>query len=74
MIQNEVVIASACRTAIGSFQGSLKDIHVKELGRIVGEEVLQRAKIKKENVDNIICGNVIQAGGGPGMAVIVDRQ
>ena len=48
-MQNEVVIASACRTAIGSFQGSLKDIHVKELGRIVGQEAIQRANIKKEN-------------------------
>jgi acetyl-CoA C-acetyltransferase len=64
MMQNEVVIASACRTAIGSFQGSLKGIHVKELGRIVGKEALQRAKIKKEDVDNVICGNVIQAGAG----------
>ncbi len=67
-MQNEVVIASACRTAIGSFQGSLKGIHVKELGRIVGKEVIQRAKIKKEDVDNIICGNVIQAGAGGNVA------
>jgi acetyl-CoA C-acetyltransferase len=64
MIQNEVVIASACRTAIGSFQGSLKDVRVVELGRVVGEEAIKRAKIKKKDVDNVICGNVIQAGAG----------
>lgn len=63
-MQNEVVVASACRTAIGNFQGSLKDVHVKELGRIVGEEAIQRANIKKEDVDNVVCGNVIQSGAG----------
>jgi acetyl-CoA C-acetyltransferase len=64
MIQNEVVIASACRTAIGSFQGSLKDVPAVELGRVVGEDAIQRAKINKEKVDNVVCGNVIQAGAG----------
>ncbi len=39
-MNNEVVIVGACRTPIGSFLGSLQDVHVKELGRIVGTEAL----------------------------------
>lgn len=63
-MQHEVVIAGACRTAIGSFQGTLKDMHVKQLGRIVGEEAIRRAGISKNEVDELVCGNVIQAGVG----------
>ncbi|MCX5901768.1 MAG: thiolase family protein [Proteobacteria bacterium] len=61
---NEVVIVSACRTPIGDFLGSLKDIHPRELGRIVGAEAMQRAGIKPDQVDELVCGNVIQAGVG----------
>ena len=60
----EVVIASAARTAIGSFGGSLKDIPVVELGGIVIKEVLARAKIRPEKTDEVIMGNVLQAGLG----------
>ena len=66
----EVVVLGACRTPIGSFLGSLKDVHVKELGRIVGAEAIKRAGISTDDIDEIVCGNVIQAGCGG----IVGRQ
>lgn len=60
----EVVIASAARTAIGSFGGSLRDVPAVELGGIVIKEVLARAKIRPEKADEVIMGNVLQAGLG----------
>lgn len=63
-MSSEVVIASACRTAIGSFMGTLKDTHVKELGSTVGIEAIRRAGITADDVDEVVCGNVIQAGVG----------
>lgn len=67
-MNNQVVIVGACRTPIGSFLGSLQDVHVKELGRIVGTEALRRAGIGPEDVEEIVCGNVIQAGCGGNVA------
>lgn len=60
----EVVIASAVRTAVGSFGGSLKDVSVVDLGAIVIKEALNRAGVKPELVDEVIMGNVLQAGNG----------
>jgi len=60
----EIVIASACRTAIGSFGGTLKDVPAKKLGGIVIKEAINRAGIKPEMVDEVIFGNVLQAGLG----------
>jgi acetyl-CoA C-acetyltransferase len=60
----EVVIASAVRTAIGSFGGALKDIPAVELGALVIKEALSRANVKPEQVDEVIMGNVLQAGLG----------
>ena len=60
----EVVIASAVRTALGTFGGSLKDVPASELGAIVIKEAINRAGIKGENVEEVIMGNVIQAGLG----------
>jgi len=60
----EVVIASAVRTAVGSFGGRLKDVTAVELGSIVIKEALARAKIRPEKVDEVIMGNVLQAGLG----------
>ena len=67
-MKQEVVIASACRTAIGKFLGALKDTHVKELGSIVGKEAITRAHITLNDIDEVICGNVIQAGLGGNIA------
>jgi acetyl-CoA C-acetyltransferase len=64
----EVVIASGVRTAIGSFGGALKDVPAVELGGIVIREVLKRAKIRQERVDQVIMGNAIQAGERPNPA------
>ena len=44
-MQQEVVIASACRTAIGKFQGTLKDTPVKELGALVGRAAVTRREL-----------------------------
>lgn len=60
----EVVIVSAVRTAIGKFGGALKDISAAELGAIVIKEALNRANVNSEIVDEVIMGNVIQAGLG----------
>jgi len=60
----EVVIASAVRTAVGSFGGSLKGIPAVDLGALVIKEALKRANVNGELVDEVIMGNVLQAGLG----------
>lgn len=64
LIMQEVVIVSAVRTAIGSFQGSLKDVPAVQLGATVIKEALNRAGVSPEQVDEVILGNVLQAGLG----------
>jgi acetyl-CoA C-acetyltransferase len=64
----EVVIVSACRTAIGSFGGTLKNVKPAELGATVVKEAVNRAGIKPEQVDEVIFGNVLQAGLGQNIA------
>ena len=60
----EVVIAGAVRTAIGSFGGGLKDVHVSDLGATVLVEALKRAGLDAAAIEEVIMGNVIQAGAG----------
>ena len=60
----EVVIVSAVRTAIGAFQGALKDIPAATLGSIVIKEALQRIDLDASFVDEVIMGNVLTAGAG----------
>jgi acetyl-CoA C-acetyltransferase len=67
-MQNEVVIVSAVRTAIGSFLGSLKDVSAVDLGATVIKEALERAGVSPELVDEVIMGNVLQAGLGQNTA------
>lgn len=64
----EIVIASACRTAIGSFGGTLKDVPAVDLGAIAVKEAVKRAGIAPELVDEVIFGNVLQAGLGQNVA------
>ncbi|MEH7093758.1 acetyl-CoA C-acetyltransferase [Neobacillus vireti] len=64
----EVVIVSAVRTAIGSFMGTLSNTPATELGAIVIKEAVNRAGISGEQVDEVIMGNVLQAGLGQGPA------
>jgi acetyl-CoA C-acetyltransferase len=60
----EVVIAGACRTAIGTFGGSLKGFSAVELGTLVITEALKRAGMRPEAVGGIVMGHVLQAGLG----------
>ncbi|MBR6473723.1 MAG: acetyl-CoA C-acetyltransferase, partial [Firmicutes bacterium] len=60
----EVVIASAVRTPIGKFGGSLKDVSARKLGAIVIKEALNRAGVAPEMVDEVIMGCVLQGGLG----------
>jgi acetyl-CoA C-acetyltransferase len=60
----EVVIVSAARTPIGSFNGSLKGIPATKLGSIVIEETIKRANIEKSIVDEVIMGIVLPANLG----------
>jgi acetyl-CoA C-acetyltransferase len=60
----EVVMASACRTAIGTFGGSLKGLSAVQLGTIVIEEALKRAGVRPEAVGEVVMGHVLQAGAG----------
>ena len=64
----EIVIASACRTAIGTMGGSLKNTPVVDLGTIVIKEAINRAGIKPEDVDEVLMGCVLQAAQGQSVA------
>ena len=61
---SKAVIVSGARTAIGSFGGALKDVSATELGRIVIESAMERAGIDRADVEEVIMGNVLQAGVG----------
>lgn len=60
----EAVIVSSVRVAVGKFDGSLKGIPAVELGALVIKEAIQRAGIEGNLVDEVIMGNVLQAGLG----------
>ena len=64
----KIVIASACRTAIGKFGGTLANVPAAELGSIVIKEALNRANVAPEQVDHVYMGCVIQAGLGQNVA------
>ena len=60
----EAVIVSATRTAVGNFGGSLADVPAPALGAVVIREALTRAGVSESLVDEVIMGNVLQAGLG----------
>ncbi|WP_071872785.1 acetyl-CoA C-acetyltransferase [Atopomonas hussainii] len=60
----EVVIVAACRTAVGSFQGSLSAIPAHELGAVVIRKLLADSGIAPESVDEVLLGQVLTAGSG----------
>lgn len=64
MKHQEVVIVSAVRTAIGNFNGALKNVSAVQLGASVLESAMTRAGLEKTEVDEVIMGNVLQAGLG----------
>ncbi len=61
---SDVVIVSAVRTAIGSFQGRLSSVSATRLGAVVIEAALAKAGVDKRHVDEVVMGNVLQAGLG----------
>ena len=60
----QVVIASACRTPIGSFMGALSPLTAPQLGSVVIREALRRAGLKGEDVSEVLMGEVLTAGVG----------
>jgi len=60
----DAFIVSACRTAIGEFQGSLAGMGAAQLGALVIRESVKRAGIEAGEVDEVLMGNVVQAGVG----------
>src|SRR5881396_2793362 len=61
---NEVVIAGAVRTPIGTFGGALVDTSATQLGSVVIAEAIKRAGVQPDQVDEVIMGNVLSAGLG----------
>ena len=64
----KIVLAGACRTAIGTMGGSLSTVPAAELGSVVIKEALARAGVPAEQVDHVYMGCVIQAGLGQNVA------
>ena len=64
----EVYVVNCCRTAIGSFGGSLKDVPAAEMGAVVMKEALSRAGVKPEQVDEVMFGCILTAGLGQNVA------
>lgn len=64
----KVVIAGACRTAIGKMGGALSTVPAKDLGAVVIREALNRTGVAPEAVDEVLMGCVIQAGQGQNVA------
>ncbi len=60
----EVVIVSAVRTAVGAFNGSLSSLPAHALGTVVIQESLARAKVKSEEVSEVVMGQILTAGEG----------
>lgn len=67
-MSKKVVLAGACRTAIGKMGGGLSTTPVAKLGSIVIEEALKRAGVPKDAVDHVYMGCVIQAAQGQNVA------
>ena len=67
-MSRKVVLAGACRTAIGVMGGALSTVPAADLGTIVIKEALNRAGVKPEQVDEVYMGCVLQAGQGQNVA------
>ena len=63
-MSNDIVIVSAARTAVGSFNGSFANTPAHELGAVVIKEVLKRANVDAKDVDEVIMGQILAAGQG----------
>src|SRR6201986_3401854 len=67
-MSNAIVIVSAARTPVGSFNGALSSLPAHELGRVAIQAAIERAGISAADVDEVILGQVRQAGAGQGPA------
>ena len=67
-MSKKIVLAGACRTAIGKMGGTLSTTPAADLGTIVIKEALNRAGVKPEQVDEVLMGCVLQAGQGQNVA------
>lgn len=61
MLNQEIVIAGGARTPFGKFGGSLKDFTATDLAVLASQEALQRAKVRPEEIDHVVFGNVVQS-------------
>ena len=61
---SEVVIASAARTAIGSFNGAFSTVPAHDLGEVVIRAALERAEVAPEQVSEVVMGQILTAGQG----------
>ena len=68
MLKEPTVILSACRTAIGAFGGSLKDVSAADLGAVVIREAISRAQVEPAGIGDVIMGCVLQGGAGMNVA------
>ena len=64
----EIYLASCCRTAIGSFGGTLKDIPAAKLGTTAAKGAIDRAGIKPGDIDEVLFGSILTAGAGQNIA------
>ena len=64
----DIYVVNCCRTAVGSFGGSLKDTPAADMGAIVVKEALKRANVNPENVDEVMFGCILTAGLGQNVA------
>jgi acetyl-CoA C-acetyltransferase len=65
---SDIVIAAAARTPVGSFNGALSSLPAHELGAVAIRAALERAGVSPDDVDEVILGQVLQAGAGQGPA------
>ena len=61
---DDIVIVSAARTPVGSFNGALSSVHAQQLGAIALQAAISRAGIEAADVDELIYGQVLAAGEG----------
>jgi acetyl-CoA C-acetyltransferase len=64
VLMDEIVIVSGVRTPVGKFQGSLSDVSATKLGAVAVRAAVERARLKPEQIDECIMGNVVSAGLG----------
>ena len=64
MSASEIVIVSAARTPVGSFNGALSSLPAHDLGAIAIKAALERAKVEGAEVDEVILGQILAAGHG----------